>query len=396
MPLIVGRKQIFAGLALLPICALSHAQSSVTLYGIVDAGLTYASNISGSARYTLSSGNGAGNRWGLRGNEDLGGGMSAVFDVENGFSMATGAIGQGGTFFGRQAYVGLSSPHGTLTMGRHTVPSTDYVMPFSSGSSWAGSGVGYGVHMGDVDNLDGTSRANNSIKYISRNYSGFSFSGLYSFGGVAGDFSRNQIYSVGAAYSAGPVKVAAGYLLARNPNFSFFGNNVASSTTGNNMTGSPTFAGYATARSQQIIVAGASYQLGSFTVATVYSNVQFKGLGETAIAGLTPAEAALRGTATFNTGELNLKYFVTPTLMVGTAYNYTKVTGGGPSSNYQQVNLGALYFLSKTTDLYALGFYQWAGGVNSTGAPAVASIGGAASSSKNTQGVIVLGIEKKF
>ena len=87
-----------AGLLL---AAGAQAQSSVTLYGIVDAGIAYvhnAQNASGQNQSTLvkfSSGNLSGSRWGLKGTEDLGGGLAAVFQLENGFNIGTGALGQG-------------------------------------------------------------------------------------------------------------------------------------------------------------------------------------------------------------------------------------------------------------------------------------------------------------
>ncbi|TPQ43021.1 porin, partial [Burkholderia ubonensis] len=101
----------------------AHAQSSVTLYGTIDAGLDYISNQKSPAgagpAYGVQSGNVSTSRWGLRGNEDLGGGLGAVFTLENGFNGANGKFGNGGDEFGRQAWVGLSSHSaGALTFGR--------------------------------------------------------------------------------------------------------------------------------------------------------------------------------------------------------------------------------------------------------------------------------------
>src|SRR5262245_38630711 len=96
----------------------AHAQSSVTLYGVIDAGLIYVNNVNGAHQYAAQAGWYQGNRWGLYGTEDLGGGYQAIFRLESGFSVQTGALGQGGALFGRQAYVGLASPYGTVTLGR--------------------------------------------------------------------------------------------------------------------------------------------------------------------------------------------------------------------------------------------------------------------------------------
>lgn len=101
--------------------AYAQTQSGVTMYGVVDAGIEYVShagaNGSGAA-YRVKSGNSAASRWGLRGKEDLGGGLSAIFVLENGYSVDTGTATQGGRLFGRKAFVGIAGPWGQVTLGR--------------------------------------------------------------------------------------------------------------------------------------------------------------------------------------------------------------------------------------------------------------------------------------
>ena len=81
--------------------ASAQAQTSVTLYGVVDAGIDFANHqVGGGSVVRQSSGNVAGSRWGLRGNEDLGGGLKAVFVLESGFDTDTGKSAQGGRLFG--------------------------------------------------------------------------------------------------------------------------------------------------------------------------------------------------------------------------------------------------------------------------------------------------------
>ncbi len=110
----------------------AHAQSSVTLYGLIDAGLTYTNNQGGSHNFKETSGQVNGSRWGLRGAEDLGGGLKAIFTLENGFSIANGTLGQGGREFGRQAFVGLSSAQfGAVTLGRQYDSVVDYLGPLA-------------------------------------------------------------------------------------------------------------------------------------------------------------------------------------------------------------------------------------------------------------------------
>src|SRR5260370_22117989 len=87
----------------------ANAQSSVTLYGIVDAGFTFTNNQKGEKAYQATQGNVQGSRWGLLGSEDLGGGNKVSFKLENGFSLESGASGQGGRMFGRSAWVALSN-----------------------------------------------------------------------------------------------------------------------------------------------------------------------------------------------------------------------------------------------------------------------------------------------
>src|SRR5471032_1747885 len=86
----------------------AYAQSGVTLYGIVDEGLMYVTNEGGHQNLKMVSGTTQNDRWGLRIVEDLGSGLSTVATLENGFDITSGALGQGGREFGRQAWVGLS------------------------------------------------------------------------------------------------------------------------------------------------------------------------------------------------------------------------------------------------------------------------------------------------
>src|SRR6202000_920733 len=134
------KKQVFlAGMTGL-IAVAAHAQSSVTLYGLLDAGLAYKSNdaVGKGATWRASSNAMSGSRFGLRGTEDLGGGLKAIFTLEGGFDVNNGKLGQGGLMFGRQAYVGLWSQFGTVTLGRQYDSVVDYVGPLEAGDQWGG------------------------------------------------------------------------------------------------------------------------------------------------------------------------------------------------------------------------------------------------------------------
>ena len=97
-------KKILAAAALGSLGITAHAQSSVTLYGIIDAGVTYVTNAATPTGhdhlFKYGDGVAQGSRWGLRGTEDLGGGLKALFVLESGFSSGDGTLQQGGAEFG--------------------------------------------------------------------------------------------------------------------------------------------------------------------------------------------------------------------------------------------------------------------------------------------------------
>ena len=139
----------------------AFAQSTVTLYGVVDNGIGYQSSATtlgstsgGHSAVKILTGVWLGSRFGLTGAEDLGGGTKAVFQLENGFDVNTGKNGQGGREFGRQAFVGLASDRfGTLTLGHQTPFAFDVLGPLSTaylGASW------YAFHPGNIDQLADT------------------------------------------------------------------------------------------------------------------------------------------------------------------------------------------------------------------------------------------------
>ncbi|NIE85481.1 MULTISPECIES: porin [unclassified Burkholderia] len=391
------KKSLLALVALSAFAGAAHAQSSVTLYGIIDAGILFNNNANGARQWQQSSGVLQGSRWGLKGAEDLGGGLKAIFVLENGFSISNGSLGQGGAMFGRQAYVGLSSDSlGKVTLGRQYDSVVDYTGALATGSQWAGY---IGAHPGDLDNMNNANRVNNAVKYTSPVYGGFQFGGLYSLGGVAGQPGRNQIFSVGAGYNNGPLALGVGYVNARNPNYSFFGNNpnanTATSTSGLNMT-SPVYRGYASANTLEIVGAAGAYSIGAATLGFTYSYTRFDAVGSTGGTGLNPLN--LRGDAVFNNVEANFKYQLTPALLAGIAYDYTRGSkvNGQSAAQYHQVNLGVDYFLSKRTDLYAIGVYQHALGYDSTGNRAVASINNITASATPNQVAAQVGIRHKF
>jgi general bacterial porin, GBP family len=144
-------KNVFLLPTLAVLSNIAHAQSSVTLYGFIDEGFQYTSNVGGHSLYALASGvQQQGSRWGLKGQEDLGGGLSALFLLENGFDLNNGSALPNGQMFGRQAYVGITSDKlGGLTFGRQYDSVVDYVSPLTATGTWGGAAF---EHLFDNDN----------------------------------------------------------------------------------------------------------------------------------------------------------------------------------------------------------------------------------------------------
>jgi predicted porin len=373
---------------------VAHAQSSVTLYGILDEGVminTNAKNVVnghnvGGRQFQVDSNSGTqGSRWGIKGAEDLGGGLKAIFTLESGVNLSTGQFGQGGTAFGRQAFVGLSSNQfGTVTLGRQYDSINDYVGLYGFALAWGGSTT---EHPGDLDNVNHTFRANNTVKYTSPNLRGLTFGGTVSLGGVAGDISQQSGYTLGVNYASGPLGVGAAYEFFRNPAAAgAILNSNASATTFNSLNSG--YLGTRPANSLQIVAVGGNYQFGNALLGAVYSNTRYQNIG------------AFNGAnATFNSYEVNARYQFTPALSAAFEYNYTKgnaVRGDLGDQSYNQFSLLVDYALSKRTDVYVLGTFQTASGTSSTGAPAVADIGSLGDSSNNHQAVARVAIHHKF
>jgi predicted porin len=363
----------------------AHAQSNVTLYGTIDDGLNYVSNEAGGKAYQAASGVLFGNRLGFKGSEDLGGGLKAIFTLENGYDSNTGKAGQGGLMFGRQAFVGLSGNFGTITLGRqYDELSGEYLGLLEAGDNF----VGYpGAHAADVDNLNDTARINNAVKYKTPDYRGFSAAALYSFGGVPGDFSANSVVSVGARYQHDALTFDAAYEVMHNPGVALWGASAGPSSDAAFSTALPTpiWGAYQSADKVQIYGAGGSYTIGPSTFRFVYTNTHFDDIAET-------LNTPYLGRAVFDNYEVNYQCMFTPEVESGVGYTYTDA----PDAKYQQVNVGAQYFLSKSTILYMIGVYQHASGLSSFGKPAVAQINEVVPSSTPNQLLLRVGMVVKF
>lgn len=400
------KDSVSVGLTSLACTALpALAQSSVTLYGIVDDGLVYQSSqtslgsTSGGRSVTkLASGIWAGDRFGLKGSEELGGRTQAIFQLESGFNINNGGQQFANAEFGRQAWVGMTNPaYGTLTAGRQYTSYYTLLAPYSP-TTWL---TGYfGAHPGDLDSLDTVYRANNSLVYTSPKWNGFTASGSYSFGGVPGSFNRGATWSAALQFQHGPFGMAAGVQRIDNGTLGGGAWGAASTTTTGGQSGVSTVTnGYQSAAAQQRFAVGAGYQITtSLDVTATYSNVQYiPGVG-----------SAFRQTAIFNTGGLVVHYKATPLWDLAAGYSYTRATkanGIDSAAKYQQITLSQYYSLSKRTGLYALEAYQRTGGntLGTNGAgniiAATAAIGDGvqtAPSSSRSQFAAGLGVIHRF
>ncbi|KVR12101.1 porin [Burkholderia ubonensis] len=364
----------------------AHAQSSVTLYGLIDAGITYTNNQGGHSAWQQSTGSVNGSRWGLRGAEDLGGGLKAIFTLENGFGINNGTLKQNGREFGRQAFVGLShSVYGSVALGRQYDSVVDYLGPLSlTGTQYGGTQF---AHPFDNDNLNNSFRINNAVKYQSADYNGLKFGALYGFSNSS-NFANNRAYSVGASYSFMGFNVAAAYMQLNN---NVNGLAQAVSDPGA-VAGDWTFA----ASRQRTWGAGLNYSFGPATAGFVFTQTRLT--DSVAISagqsGVTGGITGLSGGTRFNNYEINGRYALTPALSLAGSYTYTDGRIVGQSPKWHQFNLQAAYALSKRTDVYLQGEYQK---VNSDGLPLRANINGlGTASSNNKQVAVTAGLRHRF
>ncbi len=329
----------------------AQAQTAVTLYGLVDDGLNFTSNASGHTAYQMVSGDTVGSRWGLKGTEDLGGGIKSVFRLESGFDSNNGKLGQGGLLFGRVAYIGVTSEqYGTLTMGRQYDPTIDMWSGFTGAGNWEGD---FGAHVYDNDNSDWSYRTQNSVKYVSPTIAGFSGEALYGFSNDPAGFARNRVYSAAIQYQMGPVAAAVAYMKT---------NNGGINTTGAVSAATTVFI----AKSQQNIDAGVSYKISDKALASfAYSHVDVNNPIGNAYFATQPTIGSQQSWR-FDNFDISGQYFFTHNLWLGIAYTFTQAhvstVTGSSAPKWNQVSFTLDYDLSARTSFYVQGAWQHANG----------------------------------
>jgi predicted porin len=199
-----------AVLAALSLPTFAHAQSNVQVYGLIDAGVEHVTNAGadGGSMVRVVSGGKNTSRWGLRGSEDLGNGLKAVYNLEGGILMDTGA--SDGPLFKRQANVGLEGGFGRVVLGRSFTTTYDLVikfdpMGFAPNYSWATSGSATGPSKYGM-----TTAFDNLVKYTGTS-GGFTYGASVGLGERSNSAADSRKYAVGGSWFGGNVGVMAAY-----------------------------------------------------------------------------------------------------------------------------------------------------------------------------------------
>ena len=337
-----------------------QAQSSVTVYGIMDAGVEYVNHASGAggegSAVRLVSGGRNTSRWGLRGVEDLGGGMKAVFQLESGINIANGQFDDGpDSIFARRAFIGLKSRYGQLTLGRNFTTTFDYMLPFdpmgyAPNYSW---GVSSTAATGRRDLI--FVRSANAVRYDGT-YSGLKFGALYGFGNVPGNMKTSSKYNVGLGYERGPFAAVATFDRQ---------NGASDSVTPADITD------YI-----QGIHAGVSYDFGAVKAMAGYRTYQ-------------RTFRTQQQTQRSSTYWIGAQYEVTPVVTLSGAVYHQDVKnsdGGDPTL----FSVRGQYALSKRTVLYLSGAYAM------TGHGKLVSVSRDLAGASDTQVGVTVGVQQRF
>ncbi|CAN7793718.1 porin [Caballeronia sp. LjRoot34] len=298
---------------------LAQAQSSVTLYGVVDAGLLYTSKslnpaTGGNAghQFSLLDSGSSASRFGIRGAEDLGGGVKAIFDLESGISTANGGFNNSnGNFFGRQAWVGVTGDFGTVQAGLQYSPfALSLINTDARDASYFGSGAA--IYIGSV--LTTGLFNPNAISYTSPVLAGFQGSVMMALGGQAGDFQAGRQYSARLKYKFDGLVIDA----------ALYSGNAGGTAATIPVPSAIAFTGR---------TIGAIYQFGQMTLKASFVNYKVAGSFDSRI---------------YDGG---FSYLITPAIKVDAGVWYTS-DGNNTANHSIMAATGAQYYLSKQTALY--------------------------------------------
>ncbi|MBN3825484.1 porin [Burkholderia sp. Ac-20384] len=307
-------------IAALGLPSIAHAQSHVTLYGVVDSGVMYTSRsfdagtgASGPHQVSATDGAMSGSLFGITGVEELGAGTKAIFTLESGFTTNNGALGNSnGNLFGRQAFVGLSGRYGTVKAGLQYSPfGLAIVDTDARHASFFGSQAG--IYMGNFF-ATGIFVAN-AVSYTSPTIAGIQASALLALGGDPNGFQAGRQYAARVRYEWKDLVVNAAL---------FSGNPGGSASVSTPFPSTIEFSGR---------TIGASYTWGGATLKGSYTSYK--------IAGSFNEKVYAAG------GE----YLITPALSTDLGVWYMR--DSNDSANHSLLaSAGLDYFLSKRTTLY--------------------------------------------
>ena len=293
------------------------AQSSgINLYGVADMGVVHESGAASGSVTKVTSGMMSGSRFGMRGREDLGGGTAAFFTLEAGVLMDTGASGQGGLLFGRQAYVGLDGNVGRLTLGRQyttlALAQVEYD-PFVTGLA------GTSANLISAGGRGGSNRFDNGVKYnLPSKLGGLEGEISYALGEVAGSVATNSQFGASLGYTKGDFSGRVAYADAQDAN--------------------------GPGKNAREVFLGAKYDFGPFTG---YANYVFN------------RGAIVPGTPNYKSEDV----LIGASIPIGagrivTSYIY-KNDRTAANNDAQQFALGYVHKLSKRTSLYTSYAHIW-------------------------------------
>ncbi|MBR8374438.1 porin [Burkholderia cenocepacia] len=311
-------KRIIVVSALACVAADAVAQSSVTLFGYIGAGVRWTDGVKGGSQVGFDNNAISGNIFGIKGAEDLGGGMQAIFMLQSGFLTGSGALAKSpGLLFSQMAYVGLSGPYGRVTFGRQLNALEDIGIALDPNSAQGQSlstipGVVWGGNFFTND-----SRFNNTIKYVGT-FGGATVRGSYSPGGVAGNQRAGSNVAVGTSYRFRTLLLGAAYQTTWNADASQWA---------------------------RTIMGGASWQVGPARLYLSYSDLAVSA----AKAGAPERRDRIPA--------VGIVYQVTPFLQLSgaTYYDFAQNLKNAAGADGRKLTSYAMlqYFLSKRTSLYA-------------------------------------------
>lgn len=330
----------------------AQAQSSVTVYGIVDVFVQYGRG--DSTQTAIQSGGVSSSRLGFRGTEDLGGGLKVNFQLESGLLADTGAQANSSSFFARQSWVGLSSTSwGSVSAGRQTIPQYDILDSFDTFGTGAGSSASSNI-------VSTTSRASNSLKYRSPTVGGFSATALVGLGETVPNSTsvpttsrdNGNVYSLGGTYQSGAWRAGAAVNVFNRSNDAL--------------------------ENARYLLLTAEYDFGPAKVSGAWQQV--RNLAGSAVADRTEAMLGV----TVPVSEHN-----TVKAAVGL------VNGQNDAQDARQITLGFTHLLSKRTSLYAVASHIDNGEATSYTTTAATGTGPSTSAGQNVRS-LQLGVRHAF